>query len=157
LISNLKLNLPLSLVCFLAVFSGNLIWVHKMVNGTAHAGRTTSGLGKMAIRGMAAGIIILLITGLAAVFGPKWAGIFSAFPAALYPLLIILHVESGPKMFPWVIREFSFSISTLALFFILCFILLPEFGLNKGFLLVYAICLLYLVVITKFRPKDSKR
>jgi hypothetical protein len=155
LIINLKLNLPLSLVCFLAVFSGNMIFVRKLAKPRTGIDKTKSSFSRMIIRGMAAGIIILLTTGFAAVFGPKWSGIFSAFPATLYPLLIILHIESGNKIFPLVIREFSFSISTLAVFFMLCFILLPAFGLNRGFLIVYGSCLFYLFMITKLRQKIS--
>jgi hypothetical protein len=156
LISNLKLNLLFALICFLATFSGNMILVRKMVSWMTVMNKRKSSLITIIIRGIAAGIIILLTTGLAAVFGSKWSGIFSAFPATLYPLIIILHIESGHKMFPLVIREFSFSISTLAVFFISCFIALPVFGLNRGFLLVYAICLLYLYMISKFRKKNLK-
>lgn len=157
LISNLKLNLPLALICFLTTFSGNIILVRKMVTRMTVMNKSKSSFSKIIIRGIAAGIIILLTTGLASVFGSKWSGIFSAFPATLYPLLIIMHIESGNKMFPLVIREFSFSISTLAVFFMFCSILLPAFGLNRGFLLVYTICLLYLYIISKFHKENLKR
>ena len=43
------------------------------------------------IRALVAATIILLVIGAGTLVGPKWAGLFSAFPCTFLPLILIVH------------------------------------------------------------------
>ncbi|MBT3464677.1 hypothetical protein HN827_04395 [archaeon] len=49
------------------------------------------------IRGVFAATIILSVIGMANFVGPKWAGLFSAFPTTTFPLMLIVQISYGTK------------------------------------------------------------
>jgi len=104
---------------------------------------------KLLIRGLMAGITISILTEIASIAGSRWAGILSSFPSTLFALLVVLHFEEQKKLYPSVIYGFSFSVSTLLVFYISCWYLLPKLGLNLGFILIYLISVSYLFLLNK--------
>ncbi|PZE21699.1 hypothetical protein [Paenibacillus xerothermodurans] len=141
---SLEMNVLHSTAAFAAVFVLNLFIVNKLVNTQPHLSKSVSSILELVMRGIIVGLILLFITSIAAVVGSKWAGIFSSFPSTLFPLILLLHYEHGKDLFPHVIRGFSYSVSTLLVFYLAYLHLVPAYGLNVGFLLVYAVCALYL-------------
>ena len=101
------------------------------------------------LRGLIAGIIISLLTEIASITGSRWAGILSSFPSTLFALLVVLHFEEQKNLYPSVIYGFSFSVSTLLVFYISCWYLLPKLGLNLGFVAIYFISISYLFLLNK--------
>jgi hypothetical protein len=53
-----------------------------------------------------AALTILAITGAAATVGPQWAGLFAAFPVALFPLLLIVHRTYGKSHVHTILKNF---------------------------------------------------
>jgi len=105
---------------------------------------------KLLIRAIFVGLIIIIITSLSSILGSRWSGVLSAFPSTLYPLILLLHFEDGNDLYPSLLKGFSYSVSTLVVFYLACYALLPTAGLNVGFLLTYAICFTYLYFFTKY-------
>ncbi len=150
-IFEMKLNIILSIVFFLAVFIVNYFIMAMLVKNNAMQVKKNSAFISNIVRALAVGIIVVAITGIAAIVGSRWSAILSAFPSTLYPLLLILHIEEGDNYYPAVIRGFSLGISTLAVFYLSCIFFIPRFGLNTGFILIYLISILYLVILNTAR------
>lgn len=119
-LAKLRLNLLISLAIFLVVFFCGIVFVNRLAINERNFAQTKNNLRKMALRGVLAGAIIILITGSASLIGNKWSGVLSAFPSTLYPLVLILHVEKGIKTFPIIIKGFLYSVTTLAVFYLAC-------------------------------------
>lgn len=57
------------------------------------------------VRGAFAALVILGITGVARLVGPSWAGLFSAFPITMLPLLVIIQLTYRPAHVRTVIKN----------------------------------------------------
>ncbi|HBY57270.1 MAG TPA: hypothetical protein DEG96_05355 [Candidatus Atribacteria bacterium] len=148
-IYKLDLNLLSAAAVFLTIFFINILILKKIkANQTIKINKKNSII-KLLIRGLIAGIIISMFTEIASIAGSRWAGILSSFPSTLFALLLILHFEEQNNLYPSVIYGFSFSISTLLVFYIACWYLLPKLGLNLGFIIVYLISISYLFLLNK--------
>ncbi|CAH1216985.1 hypothetical protein PAECIP111893_04221 [Paenibacillus plantiphilus] len=148
---NMPLHIISAVIVFIVVFVVNIKLIRTLMTEPAVKSESKNSLAKLLIRAVFAGAIILLITGLGVILGSKWSGILSSFPSTLFPLIVILHVEDGNKVFPSVIHGFSYSVSTLVVFYLVFMILAPIAGLNLGFLVTYAVCGVYLVLFFNFK------
>lgn len=152
-IRGINLGLSLASVIFIVAFIVNISVIGKV---RIDSGRTvdrkpSNQFISMVFRGTVVGIIIVTITGAASVIGSQWAGILSSFPSTLYALILVLHYEEGNALYPPVIRGFSYGVSTLAVFYILCWYLLPGLGLNLGFIVVYVLSVVYLYFFNRIK------
>jgi len=86
LLSMLKLNIFIALIIFIIFYIINLVIVRRFAiqNESAAPQKTTNTLVTLLVRGLISSIIIVIITGIAAIIGSKWAGILSAFPTTTY-------------------------------------------------------------------------
>jgi len=149
LIYKLDLNLLSATIIFFIIFFMNILILKKIkVNQIIKKNKKNS-ITKLLIRGLMAGITISILTEIASIAGSRWAGILSSFPSTLFALLVVLHFEEQKKLYPSVIYGFSFSVSTLLVFYISCWYLLPKLGLNLGFILIYLISISYLFLLNK--------
>ncbi|MGI6097202.1 MAG: hypothetical protein ACOYBM_03700 [Dethiobacteria bacterium] len=152
LLQKLEISLTRAVILFLVVFIFNLRIINILYDGEGiTAQKTKSTFGQLLLRGAIIAFIIVLITGAASIVGSEWAGILSSFPSALFALLLVLQYEGGIRYYPSVIYGFAYGISTLMVFYILCFFMLPLFGLNWAYLLIYLLCGLYLFWFNKVR------
>jgi hypothetical protein len=154
-----ELYLGLSLMLFIAAYLLNIMVIRKMkiVYISPAATDKSNTLTRYFIRGLFSAAIIVAITGAASVAGAKWSGILSAFPSTTYSLLLVLHFESGDSHYPSIINGFSFSVSTLAVFYVLMYALLPMLGLNMGFAAAYIICIVYLFAVKFISDKICQK
>lgn len=151
LIFLMEMNIALASFIFIFVFIINLVLMNKLI-GKQEKGKGAKSTGiHYFIRGMTVGIIIVFITGAAALVGSKWANIFSSFPSMLFPLIVVLHYEDDHRLFPYVIYGFSYSIATLFVFYMAYVYLVPIYGLNIGYFFIYAICAAFLYWFQKIR------
>ena len=67
----------------------------------------------MLLRACLAAAIILAITAAARVVGPAWAGVFSAFPTALFPLMLIVHLTYDKAHVHTIIKNFPLGLGSL--------------------------------------------
>ena len=158
LIRILSLNVFSATLIFTAVYLLNISASKKIIlKNTEGTIRTRSNpYLTVLMRGLVSGIIIVAITGTASIVGSKWAGVLSSFPSMTYTLILILHYEEGNNLYPSIIYGFSYSVSTLAVFYILCSYSLPWLGLNFGFTAAYVLCLVYLFVVKVVSDRLSK-
>lgn len=149
----LKLDLLQAMLLFASVFFVNLLLIKKLIQSPEKTIKDapSSTWKQILVRGVIVGVILLSITGVASIAGSKWAGVLSSFPLTLFPLLLVLHYDSGRKLFPSVILGYSYSISTLLCFYLgyICFV--PLYGLIWGFVIVYVICTIYLYCLRKLQ------
>lgn len=149
LIYKLDFNLLSAAILFFIIFFMNILILKKIkVNQIIKKNKKNS-ITKLLIRGLMAGITISILTEIASIAGSRWAGILSSFPSTLFALLVVLHFEEQKNLYPSVIYGFSFSVSTLLVFYISCWYLLPILGLNLGFVAIYFISISYLFLLNK--------
>lgn len=149
LIRSMDLGIIDAFFVFLVVAVGNIALLRLIPGRTSVRQNKPFSLKEMLTRGLIAGLIITAITAAAPLAGSRWAGILSSFPSTLYALLVIVHYESGNDLYPAIIFNFGRSVTALAVFYLGCWVILPMFGLNLGFAIVYCISALYLYGLHK--------
>ncbi len=147
--------LPLRLGVALLVTSGmiflNLGLVRWLVPPSIKPPKTGTSLRLILLRGLITAFTIATITGIARIIGPAWSGILSAFPVILFQVLVFLHVEEGPKVYPGIITGFAYSVMNLLLFYLFLALLLPVIGLNLTYLIVYLFSMVFLYLLNRLR------
>jgi hypothetical protein len=108
---------------------------------------------------LAAGIIVAITAGAHAV-GPAWAGLFSAFPTALLPLMLIVHMTYDKAHVHTVIKNFPHGIGSLVAYGISVSYLYPAWGVGWGTLTAFGIATVYLLIYgavtaRRLRPRNS--
>jgi len=107
----------------------------------------------------AAGIIVA-ITAAAQAVGPAWAGLFSAFPTALLPLVLIVHMTYGKAHVHTIIKNFPHGIGSLVAYGVSVSYLYPAWGVGWGTLTAFGIATVYLLIYgavagRRLRPRNS--
>ena len=97
-----------------------------------------------------ASVIVLIISGLAAWIGPRWSGLLSGFPVALYPTMIILHFSYGAAPVHTLVRNFPRGMGALWTYILAVSLSYPVLGLNVGTLVSFAAATVYLVTYSTF-------
>lgn len=98
----------------------------------------------LALRAIFAAIVILTVTGLAAVVGPTWSGLLAAFPTAILPSVMILHFHYGQETIPGFFRDTPLAMLAIVFFSIAVYWTFPLLGVYLGTLVSYAAALVYL-------------
>ena len=148
-IRSLDLDNFRAILLFAVVATGNLCFLRFFPEMTPTKRKGRLSLRELLLRGLVAGLIITGITVAAPLAGSRWAGILSAFPSTLYALLVIVHYEAGNELYPVIIRNFAHGVTALVVFYLGCRLILPLFGLNFGFVIVYCISAVYLYGLYK--------
>lgn len=109
----------------------------------SRAGKVTSSKGwsfrLLAARLVFTASLVLAVTECADLVGPGWAGIFSAFPVALYPLVFLLHREHGPEAARTIIGNFPFGLWSVIAYALTVSLVYPVYGVIFGTLLGFAV------------------
>lgn len=93
-----------------------------------------------------AALTISLITGIAELVGPAWAGLFSAFPTTLFPLLLIIHFSYGEHYANSIIKHVPDGLVGLLIYSLTIHLSYPQFGLYLGIILAFSGALIYLLI-----------
>ena len=112
------------------------------------------------LRACLAAAIIVAITAAAKAVGPAWAGLFSAFPTALFPLLLIVHITYDKAHVHTIIKNFPPGLGSLIAYGVSVSYLYPAWGVGWGTLMAFGISTLYLlvygaVIARWFRPRRA--
>ncbi len=105
------------------------------------------------IRAIVASLVIVLVTSIAQLVGPKWAGLLSAFPTTLFPLILIIHYTYGKKHVHTIIKNVPKGQWSMILYIISIFFLYPLLGVYLGTLISYSFVIIYLLIIFKIHNK----
>lgn len=149
----LPLDLPRATLLTVAALAVNFAGFRALGFPKSPGLKKPMGLGVVAFRAGTAGLVVTAVTSAAGAFGPTWSGILSAFPALLFPLVLVLHYEEGDALYPGVIQGFGYGIINLIGFYLLSAVLLPRMGLNAAFALLYAASALVLSFIAAVRSR----
>jgi len=89
-------------------------------------------------RALLAAAMVVAVTGVAGWVGPRWAGLLSAFPVTLYPLLLVMHLGHGPAQARAIIRHFPAGLWSVVAYSLTVASAYPALGLLPGTLLGFA-------------------
>ena len=93
-----------------------------------------------------AALTISLITSIAELVGHTWAGLFSAFPTTLFPLLLIIHFSYGEHYAHSIIKHVPDGLVGLLIYSLTIYLSYPHFGLYFGIFLAFLGALVYLLI-----------
>ena len=108
------------------------------------------------IRAFFASLLILVITTVPRFVGPTWAGLFSAFPVTLFPLLLIIHFTYSKEHAHTIIKNVPIGIFSLIIYSLSVSIVYPLYGIYLGTLISLAGATIYLFAYRKIQSKMSK-
>jgi len=97
-------------------------------------------------RALFAATVILLITWAARLVGPGWAGLFSAFPITLFPVMVIVHFSYRLNHVHTLIKNVPNGLVSLFLYALLVHLTYPPLGIYFGTLIAYFCATVYLVL-----------
>lgn len=102
------------------------------------------------LRAALAALIVLIISGMAAWIGPRWAGLLSGFPVSLYPTMLILHFTYGAEPVHTLIRNFPRGMGALWVYILAVTLGYPVLGIGLGTLAAFGVATAYLVGYSTF-------
>jgi hypothetical protein len=90
---------------------------------------------------------VLAITGLAQSVGTNWAGLFSAFPLVVFPLLVLIHLNYGAQRAHTVLKNFPRGLWTVLVYSITISLAYGPYGVFLGTAIGYLSATLVLFAI----------
>lgn len=102
-------------------------------------------LNLLLIRAVFAACAIVVITSLAKLIGPAWAGLFSAFPITMLPLVAIIHFTYHPEHVHSILKNVPTGLGSLVVYTLAVFFFYPMYGIYMGTALSYGLATLYLI------------
>ncbi len=122
----------------------------------SRAPRPAASPGELLARAALAGGIVALITGLAALIGPRWAGLLAGFPVVTFPLLVILQLRHGAEAVGAVVRHYPTGLLALLVYTLTVRWSFAALGAGTGTLIGLASSLAWLsgasALSARFRP-----
>jgi hypothetical protein len=103
------------------------------------------GPGVLLFRAGMAALTILVITGAASLVPPSWAGLFSAFPVASFPLILIIHATYSPDQAHSIIKNIPTGLWALVFYSLTISFAYPRLGIYWGTLAGFGVATLYLL------------
>ena len=92
-------------------------------------------------------VLVLTVTESAQIVGPGWAGLFSAFPVALYPLVVLLHKEHGPEAAQTILGNFPYGLWSVIAYALTVSLVYPLYGVMLGTFLGFCVATAVLSVM----------
>ncbi|HPQ67977.1 MAG TPA: hypothetical protein PKW95_02535 [bacterium] len=103
-----------------------------------------------------AAITICLITGVAEIVGSTWAGLFSAFPTTLFPLILIIHYSYGEQYAHSIIKHVPDGLGGLLTYSLILYLSYPSISLYLGIALAFSGALSYLLLYSLLQKNLAK-
>jgi len=97
-------------------------------------------------RAFFAGAVIIFVTGVAKIVGPRWAGLFSAFPVVLFPVMVIVHFTYRIEHVHTLIRGVPEGLVSLFIYTLVVHLAYSSLGIYLGTIIAYACATIYLIV-----------
>ena len=135
-------ELALGIVVVAILLAGRLA---RPKGETPTAPRLPYTAGLICFRAIMAASLVVSITALAGLVGPRWAGLLSAFPLALYPLLLMIHLQYGSSQASAILCYFPVGLWSVLSYSLTVAHTYPAYGLFRGTLCGFAVatvCLL---------------
>lgn len=133
------------------------IRLYRQVPDTAAGPRGGFSWAALGLRAALAAGIIFLITGLAHVMPPAWAGVMAAFPVTMFPFLVILHLTHGAAPVATVIKHYPAGLGSLLSYALCVSYTYERFGLAIGTLAGFVVATAWLLAWTRLRALHASR
>jgi hypothetical protein len=130
-------------------------YVFKKIDDTKIENPVRAGPKVLAIRAVAAALIILAVIEVASFVGPEWAGLFTAFPTTTFPLILIIHYTYGAKHVHTIIKNFPIGLASLLGYSLTVSFVYPAFGIYYGTLAALAVALLICGILYMLYSRDK--
>lgn len=102
--------------------------------------------GLLLVRALLAAAMVVAVTAAAGWTGPRWAGLLSAFPVTLFPLLLVMHYSFGSAQTREIIRHFPAGLWSVVAYSLTVSAAYPALGLLPGTLLGFAVATIVLAL-----------
>lgn len=99
------------------------------------------------LRAVFAALVILAITTMAGLVGPRWVGLFSAFPITMPPLLVIVQFTYQLDHVRTIIKKVPRGLGSLLAYAMFVAASYPRAGIGWGTLLGYLAATAYLLLL----------
>lgn len=93
--------------------------------------------------------IFLIVSSLPKYVDPNLAGIFSAFPTILLPLLLIIHFRHSNLQARTIIKNTPFGLSSVVIYSLVVFYTYEPYGILIGTVLAFVASVAYILIQTK--------
>lgn len=103
------------------------------------------------VRAFFAAYIILVITSVPKFVGSTWAGLLSAFPTTLFPLILIIHFTYSKEHVHSIIKNVPIGMFSLIIYSLTISIVYPLFGIYLGTLISFGAATIYLLLYKKIK------
>ncbi|MDX1738634.1 MAG: hypothetical protein R3261_10380 [Alphaproteobacteria bacterium] len=107
------------------------------------------------IRAVSAATMVVAITGLAALIGPAWSGLLSAFPVSMLPFLVMLHITYGKENALTVIKNYPNGLGALITYTITVYLTYNLIGIYLGTALGFTAASIYLFALATYIKKKE--
>ncbi|MBR9979493.1 MAG: hypothetical protein KFF50_00555 [Desulfatitalea sp.] len=138
-------------IALLAIILGNRLF--RAVPEVAIQQKMRLGIAITLLRALFAAVVILAITTAAHAVGPRWAGLFSAFPITMLPLLVIIQATYQPAHVRTIIRNIPRGLISLLVYTLTVAATYPKLGIAAGTLVGYLGATVYLVAMEMHRQR----
>jgi hypothetical protein len=99
------------------------------------------------LRSLIAALFVVVITAAAKALGPRWAGLFAAFPITMLPFVMIIHHTYEPEHVHAILRSVPHGIGCLLIYSLAVSRFYPTHGIVLGTLVAYGLATAYLLLI----------
>ncbi|MFO7576244.1 MAG: hypothetical protein R6W66_00805 [Pelovirga sp.] len=142
--------LPLQATGSIMVSALALLFCSCLVYGRAESvqpPRLPLRLRVLVFRVLCAATLVISITALAGLVGPRWAGILSGFPLILLPLVVIVHLHLGAACARSLLSHFPIGLWSVFCYSLTLVFAYPKFGLQLGTLVGFLVATLALLLL----------
>jgi hypothetical protein len=98
-------------------------------------------------RSVIAGLFVVVITSTAKLVGPRWAGLFAAFPITMLPFVMIIHHTYQPEHVHAILKNVPRGLGSLLVYALTVSLFYPTQGIFLGTLLAYGCATAYMLVL----------
>ena len=111
--------------------------------------RDKTSIGDIFFRSSLTIVIFLIVSNLPNYVSPSLAGIFSAFPTILFPLLLIIHFRHSNLQARTIIKNTPFGLSSVVIYSLVVFYTYDIYGILLGTILALTASVIYIWIQTK--------
>lgn len=156
LLQTVNLTKPVAVLLPVAA-TGVFAYLLRRIPDTRIARPVRLTLRVLVLRAALAALILLAVTGAAHWVGPRWAGLFSAFPTTLFPLILIVHLGYGRVHVYTIVKNFPRGLGALIAYCLVVSLAYPAWGLYAGTAAAFVAATAYLVGFGAFVVVRERR
>lgn len=134
-----------------------LFFLLRKIKDTKIENKVTINAGILFLRALLASIIIIFITFLPRWLTSEWSGLFSAFPATIFSLMLIVHITYGKEQLHALVKNIPIGMFSLILYSLSISIFYPRIGIYWGTLGGYAIAIIFLMLYAKIKKNFKNK